>query len=81
MAPVFAGRLPGEYTVAKLDAFHRFRQQTSCWHVAAILLLTPTGCLVANVVIESIPLADPATGFFGSLHFQIRNFLMRRLSR
>ncbi|KAE9002785.1 hypothetical protein PR001_g18159 [Phytophthora rubi] len=67
---VFAGRLPGEYTVAKLDAFDRFRLQTSPWQVTGILLLTPMGCLVANVLIESIPLADPATGFYGSLHFQ-----------
>ncbi|KAE8885511.1 hypothetical protein PF005_g28267 [Phytophthora fragariae] len=73
---VFAGRLPGEYTVAKLDAFDCFRLQTSPWQVTGILLLTPMGCLVANVLIESIPLSDPATGFYGSLHFQARNFLV-----
>ncbi|POM77365.1 LOW QUALITY PROTEIN: Hypothetical protein PHPALM_5261 [Phytophthora palmivora] len=71
----FAGRLPGEYTVAKLDAFDRFRRETSPWQMAVILLLSPVSCLIVNLLVESIPLADPATGFHGSLHFQIRNFL------
>ncbi|GMF24646.1 unnamed protein product [Phytophthora lilii] len=70
-----AGRLPGEYTIAKLDAFNRFRSKaTSSW-VLTIFLVTPIPCLVTSLVIESIPLADPVTGFWGSLHFQIRNFL------
>ncbi|KAG2969430.1 hypothetical protein PC118_g17454 [Phytophthora cactorum] len=73
---LFAGRLPGEYTVAKLDAFDRFRRNTSPRQLTGIFLLSPVACLAVNVLIESIPLADPATGFYGSLHFQIRNFLV-----
>ncbi|OWZ18695.1 hypothetical protein PHMEG_0007174 [Phytophthora megakarya] len=72
----FCGRLPGEYTVAKLDAFDRFRREISLWQLTAILVLSPLPCLLVNVIVESIPLADPATGFHGSLHFQIRNFFV-----
>ncbi|KAG7379573.1 Basement membrane-specific heparan sulfate proteoglycan core protein [Phytophthora pseudosyringae] len=70
-----AGRLPGEYTVAKLDAFDRFRRETSPLQSAASLLLTPMPCILANFVVESIPLTDPATGFHGCLPFLLRNFV------
>jgi len=70
------GRLPGEYTVAKLDAFNHFRRQTTPWQMTGILLLTPLGCLVANALVESIPLADPATGFYHSTNFQGRNLIV-----
>lgn len=71
-----AGRLPGEYTIAKLDTFNRFRGDATPSWVITILLLTPISCLLTSLLIESIPLADPAAGFWGSLNFQIRNYLM-----
>ncbi|KAE8985258.1 hypothetical protein PR003_g23664 [Phytophthora rubi] len=67
-------RLPGQYTASKLDAFEQFRLQSSHWKVLAILLLTPGPCLLANLLLESIPLADPATGFRHSVAFQLRHF-------
>ncbi|GMF46807.1 unnamed protein product [Phytophthora fragariaefolia] len=69
------GRLPGEYTIAKLDAYNRFREETTTAGLLKPLLLSPLPSLISNVLIETIPLSDPATGFKGSLHFQIRQFL------
>ncbi|KAF4037189.1 hypothetical protein GN244_ATG10737 [Phytophthora infestans] len=73
---LLAGRLPGAYTVAKLDAFDRFRRKISPWELTGMFLLSPAACLAVNVLIESIPLADPALGFYGSRNFQIRNFVV-----
>lgn len=70
-----AGRLPGGYTIAKLDTFDGFRAEVTPSRVLSILLLTPAPCFLLNISIESIPLADPATGFRGSLNFQIRSYL------
>ncbi|KAE8964866.1 hypothetical protein PF011_g28510 [Phytophthora fragariae] len=67
-------RLPGQYTASKLDAFEQFRLQSSHWKVLVILLLTPGPCLLANLLLESIPLADPATDFRHSVTFQLRHF-------
>lgn len=55
--------------------FERFRLETPRWKVIVILILTPAPCLLANLLLESIPLADPATGFRHSIAFQIRHFL------
>lgn len=68
-------RLPGQYTVSKLDAFDKLQRRTSRAKVAAILLLTPLPCLLINLLIECIPLADPSTGFRGSGFFQLRVFV------
>ncbi|KAE8991075.1 hypothetical protein PF002_g19785 [Phytophthora fragariae] len=70
-----AGRLPGEFTIAKLDAYNRFQEQATVAQFATALLLTPVPCLISNLLIECIPLADPATGFKYSLHFQIRHLV------
>ncbi|RLN47157.1 hypothetical protein BBJ29_009958 [Phytophthora kernoviae] len=71
----FAGRLPGQDTVSKLDAFERFRQEISPWQVAGILIMTPLPFLIFNILIELIPLNDPAVGFWGSGCYQLRMFL------
>ncbi|RLN88582.1 hypothetical protein BBJ28_00004105 [Nothophytophthora sp. Chile5] len=70
-----AERLPGHYTVGKLDAFEQFQLETPSWMVAAILLLTPMLCLLVNLLLESLPLTDPAVGLRGSAFFQLRHFL------
>jgi hypothetical protein len=70
-----AERLPGHCTVSKLDAFEQFRLQSSGWQAAAILLLTPLPCLAVNLLLESLPLADPTTGFRHSVAFQTRHVL------
>ncbi|EGZ15219.1 hypothetical protein PHYSODRAFT_506118, partial [Phytophthora sojae] len=71
----FVGRLPGHYTIGKLDALQRFQLQTSRWKVASILILSPIPCLMTNLVIEAIPLADPKEGLRRSFAFQVRQFL------
>ncbi|KAG3048861.1 hypothetical protein PC121_g19241 [Phytophthora cactorum] len=70
-----AGRLPGEYTVAKLDAFDHFHRETTPFQVVAILILTPILCAFANVLVESIPLNNPTEGFQGCFPFLVRNFV------
>ncbi|ETP54976.1 hypothetical protein F442_00429, partial [Phytophthora nicotianae P10297] len=70
-----AGRLPGEYTVAKLDAFDRFRRETSMFQIVALLILTPIPCILTNILVESIPLKNPADGSQDCLTFLLRNFL------
>ncbi|POM63348.1 Hypothetical protein PHPALM_21271 [Phytophthora palmivora] len=69
------GRLPGEYTVAKLDTFERFLCQTAHTQVAAILLLTPMSSILVNTFIEIIPLNDPATPLHRCIGFLLRNFV------
>ncbi|RLN88586.1 hypothetical protein BBJ28_00004106 [Nothophytophthora sp. Chile5] len=69
------GPLPGHYSVSKLDALEQFRVSTSPWRVAAILLFTPLPSLVLNLIVESIPLKDPAAGLRGSGFFQLRVLL------
>jgi hypothetical protein len=68
-------RLPGQYTASKLDAFDQFQRRTSRLQVAAILFLTPMPCVLINLLVETIPLADPTTGFRHSVAFQARHFL------
>ncbi|KAH7491151.1 uncharacterized protein KRP23_77 [Phytophthora ramorum] len=70
----FAGRLPGQDSVSKLDMLERFRLETPPWRVALILLLTPLPWLVINLLLECIPLKDPAHGFWGSGCYQLRMF-------
>ncbi|KAK1935395.1 hypothetical protein P3T76_010620 [Phytophthora citrophthora] len=71
----FSGRLPGEYTISKLDAFDQFQHQVTTWQIIVILLSTPVPCVIVNIVVENIPLSDPATGLHGSIPFLLRNFL------
>eukprot|EP00644_Phytophthora_capsici_P000589 jgi/Phyca11/130422/e_gw1.93.137.1 len=71
----FSGRLPGEYTISKLDAFDQFRRKATTWQMILILLSTPVPCILTNIVVESIPLSDTATGLHGSIPFLLRNFL------
>uniref|UniRef100_H3HDT0 Uncharacterized protein n=1 Tax=Phytophthora ramorum TaxID=164328 RepID=H3HDT0_PHYRM len=52
----------------------RFRLETPPWRVALILLLTPLPWLVINLLLECIPLKDPAHGFWGSGCYQLRMF-------
>ncbi|KAG2760653.1 hypothetical protein PC129_g16315 [Phytophthora cactorum] len=72
----FAGRLPGQDSVSKLDELERFRLETPAWKVALILLLTPLPWLIINLLLEFIPLNDPATGFWGSGCYQLRMFFI-----
>ncbi|KAF4037188.1 hypothetical protein GN244_ATG10736 [Phytophthora infestans] len=72
---LMAGRLPGEYTIAKLDAFDRFRRETSPLGIVAILILTPIPCVLVNILVESIPLRNPADGLEGCVAFLLRNFV------
>ncbi|OWZ18694.1 hypothetical protein PHMEG_0007173 [Phytophthora megakarya] len=70
----FAGRLPGQNSVSKLDAFERFRQETSLPWVFLIVFVTPLPWLIINLLVECIPLNDPAAGFWGSGYYQLRMF-------
>ncbi|GMF46810.1 unnamed protein product [Phytophthora fragariaefolia] len=72
--PSLFTRIPGQYTVSKLDSFERFTLQTSHREVVGILLFTPAPSLLVNLLLESIPLADPSTGFRRSIAFQTRHF-------
>ncbi|ETK96992.1 hypothetical protein L915_00405 [Phytophthora nicotianae] len=72
----FAGRLPGQDSVSKMNEFQRFRLETPSWKVALILLVTPLPWLLLNVLLELIPLNDPATGFWGSGYYQLRMFFI-----
>jgi hypothetical protein len=67
-------RLPGQCTVSKLDALHAFQRETSPGSVALIMLLTPVPCVLVNLLLECIPLNDPADGFWASGYFQLRMF-------
>ncbi|EGZ15230.1 hypothetical protein PHYSODRAFT_441608, partial [Phytophthora sojae] len=53
---------------------------TSPKSVAAILLLTPMPCLIINLLLECIPLSDPATGLAGSGLYQLRMFFTGMIS-
>ncbi|KAG1697469.1 hypothetical protein DVH05_016341 [Phytophthora capsici] len=75
----FAGRLPGQASVSKLDSFQRFQQGTSYSHAALILFVTPLPWLILNLLLECIPLNEP-TGFWASGNYQLRMFLTSILS-
>ncbi|KAG7379574.1 Basement membrane-specific heparan sulfate proteoglycan core protein [Phytophthora pseudosyringae] len=77
---IFVGRLPGQASVSKLDALERFQLETSPWRVALILVLTPLPWLLINLLLEWIPLRDPADGFWGSGYYQLRMLLTSTLS-
>ncbi|KAL3659375.1 hypothetical protein V7S43_015646 [Phytophthora oleae] len=70
-----AGRLPGEYTIGKLDSLRDFQAETTSSRLISILFITPVPCFLSNVLVEIIALANPSSGFKGSLCFQIRHFL------
>ncbi|EGZ15226.1 hypothetical protein PHYSODRAFT_315664 [Phytophthora sojae] len=60
------------FTLSKLDAFERFRLETSFVRVLSILILAPVLWLSINLLLECIPLNDPSTGFWRSGFFQLR---------
>ncbi|KAL3659368.1 hypothetical protein V7S43_015639 [Phytophthora oleae] len=76
----FAGRLPGQASVSKLDSFRRFQLETSSSRVALILFVTPLPWLFINLLLECIPLNEPSDGFWGSGSYQLRMFLTSILS-
>lgn len=62
----------GRYSLSKLAALDHFRRTASWFRIAGILLLSPLPCLVIVLLIECIPLADPALGWRSSGMFQLR---------
>lgn len=68
-------RVQGHYSVSKLDAYQAFRHVTSRKRVLVEVLAAPLPSLAINLLLEAIPLADPALGWRHSTHFFVRFFL------
>jgi hypothetical protein len=68
-------RVQGHYSVSKLDAYQAYRQCTSTRRVLLEVLVAPLPSLAINLLLEAIPLADPALGWHYSAPFFARFFL------
>lgn len=68
-------RVQGHYSISKLDAYQVYRQGTSTRQVLFEVLAAPLPSLAINLLLEAIPLADPALGWHHSAPFFARFFL------
>lgn len=72
--------MPGQYSVSKLDALHEYLRTTSKRRTTAEILAAPIPSLVTNLLLESIPLADPDLGWRHSFNFMARYFVTMTIS-
>ncbi|KAE9235145.1 hypothetical protein PF005_g1612 [Phytophthora fragariae] len=65
----------GMYSIERLQAFQAYCKKTSVARALAVCVLTPVPSLLAIVLIECIPLCDPALGWKANYMFWIRFFI------
>jgi hypothetical protein len=63
------------FSLSKLAAFDNFQTTTSWFRIATIVSLTPIPCFLVILLVECIPLADPALGWRSSGAFQVRTII------
>ncbi|KAJ0399158.1 hypothetical protein P43SY_007307 [Pythium insidiosum] len=68
-------KLRGMYSIERLQAFEDYRRGVSSLHATGVALLTPIPALVVLLVLDSLPLSDPARGWRANGWLWLRNAL------
>ncbi|KAE9284242.1 hypothetical protein PR003_g26901 [Phytophthora rubi] len=64
-----------EYSVERLLAFRDYYKRTSTSRAVAVCVLTPVPAIVVAILIDCIPLRDPAEGWQANYLFWVRMFM------
>ncbi|ETI40436.1 hypothetical protein F443_14162 [Phytophthora nicotianae P1569] len=68
--------LHGKYSTNRVLQLFKYTNNTSWLHVITVLIVTPLPCLLVTVLVDILPLADPAEGASANKLFFLRDFVI-----